>query len=78
MASLNCLPPTFQPRVTDHIPEIIDFIKRLIDANQAYEVDGSVYFSIDSFPEYGKLSKQKIEDLHAGARVEMYREKKTL
>lgn len=71
MVALNCLPPTFQPRVTDHIPEIIAFIKSLIDAQKAYVADGDVYFSIDSFPEYGKLSKQKIEDLQVGARVEI-------
>ncbi len=76
MAALHCLPPTFQPRVTDHIPEIITFIKALIDTNKAYVVDGDVYFSIDAFADYGKLSKQNIEDLQIGARVEINKNKK--
>jgi cysteinyl-tRNA synthetase len=76
MVSLNCLAPTFQPRVTDHIPEIIAFIKSLIDKGKAYEANGDVYFSIDSFPAYGKLSKQNLEDLRVGARVEINNSKK--
>lgn len=76
MIALNCLPPTFQPRVTEHIPEIIAFIKELIDMGKAYVVGGDVYFSIQSFPTYGNLSKQKLEDLQAGSRVEVNEKKK--
>jgi cysteinyl-tRNA synthetase len=76
MAALNCLPPTFQPRVTEHIPEIVTFIKKLVDTGKAYEADGDVYFSIQSFPDYGHLSKQKLEDLRVGARVEPNQKKR--
>ncbi len=71
MKQLNCLPPTYEPRVTDNIKEIIAFISGLIDAGKAYVADGDVYYRISSFPEYGKLSRQKLEDLRAGARVEV-------
>ncbi len=71
MNALNCLVPTFEPRVTDNMQEIITFIKNLVKQGNAYVVDGDVYFSIDSFPDYGKLSKQKINDLEAGTRVEI-------
>ena len=76
MADLNCLPPTYQPRVTENIPEIITFIERLIDTGRAYVVDGDVYFSINSFADYGQLSKQKLDELRAGARVEINSQKK--
>ena len=67
--NLNCLHPTFEPRVTLMVPEIIKFIEKLIDAGHAYESEGDVYFSVATFPAYGKLSKQKTEDLIAGERV---------
>jgi len=70
MEALNCLKPTYEPRVTDNIPDIIAFIERLIAAGNAYVADGDVYFSIESFPEYGKLSKRNIADLKVGARVQ--------
>jgi len=76
MKVLNCLPPTFEPRVTESIPAIIEFVRGLIDAGKAYEVNGNVYYHIPSFPSYGKLSKQKLEDLCVGARVETNDEKK--
>lgn len=71
IAKLNCVSPQHEPRVTDNIPQIIDFIQKLIDKGDAYQSGNDVYFSIEKFPEYGKLSKQKIEDLHAGARVDI-------
>lgn len=71
MAALNCLPPRFEPRVTDNIDAIIDFIIKLIQAGKAYQSNGDVYFSIREFPQYGKLSKHKLEDLRAGARVDV-------
>lgn len=76
MGALNCLSPDNEPRVTENIPEIIEFIKGLIDKGHAYESSGDVYFSIDSFPAYGELSKRNIADLMAGARVEVSRLKK--
>ena len=76
MHALNCLPPDEEPRVTTTIPEIIDFVQRLIESGKAYEVDGDVYFSIDQFPDYGKLSKHKLDDLIVGARVELNEKKK--
>lgn len=71
MQALNCVTPTYQPRVTQTIPEIIAFVAGLIENGKAYEVNGDVYFRIASFPEYGKLSKQKLDELRSGARVEV-------
>lgn len=76
MQALNCLQPTYEPRVTQTMPEIIAFVQGLIDAGKAYVSDGDVYFAIDTFPSYGKLSKHKLEDLIAGARVEVSEKKK--
>ncbi len=76
IAKLNCLSPQYEPRVTDNIPQIIEFIQKLIDKGDAYQSGNDVYFSIEKFPEYGKLSKQKIEDLHAGARIDVCDKKK--
>ena len=59
------------PKATDHLPEIIDLIKRLIDKGLAYEADGSVYFGVREYKEYGKLSGRRIDDLLEGARVEV-------
>jgi cysteinyl-tRNA synthetase len=66
---LNILKAEIYPRVTQMIPEIISFVKELIDKKFAYEVDGDVYFSVVKFKDYGKLSKKKLDDLKAGARV---------
>lgn len=71
MGKLNCLSPNHEPRVTETINEIIEFIAALIEEGKAYAVDGDVYFRINTFPEYGKLSKHKLEDLRAGERVEV-------
>lgn len=70
MKALNCISPHYEPRVTDNIPIIIEFIQDLINKGYAYVVDGDVYFAINTFPEYGKLSKQKLDELRAGARVQ--------
>ena len=66
-AGLNIEDPTYKPRVTETMPEIIDFIKALIDKGYAYEVDGDVYFRVTKVKEYGMLSGIKVEDLIAGA-----------
>ena len=73
---LNCLSPDFEPKVTENIPHIVDFVQKLIDKGDAYQSGNDVYFSIDKFPDYGKLSKQKIEDLHAGARIDISEQKR--
>jgi len=72
MEKLNCLNPEHQPLVTEHIPEIIKFIEGLIHNKKAYATSaGDVYFSIDSFKDYGKLSKRDTSELIAGCRVEV-------
>ena len=74
--ALNVRLADVHPKVTDNIPEIISFVKDLIDKGYAYEVEGDVYFSPRSFEGYGKLSKQNIEDLEAGARIEIGEKKR--
>ena len=66
-AGLNIEDPTYKPRVTETMPEIINFIQALIDKGYAYEVDGDVYFRVTNVKEYGMLSGIKVEDLIAGA-----------
>ncbi|GAB4419509.1 MAG: hypothetical protein OHK0032_15380 [Thermodesulfovibrionales bacterium] len=65
-----------EPKATEHIPEIIEIVKGLIDKGYAYVVDGDVYFEVNKFHEYGKLSKRETEDMLAGARVEVDERKK--
>jgi cysteinyl-tRNA synthetase len=60
-----------EPKATEYIPEMIAVIKKLVDKGHAYAVNGDVYFSVSSFNDYGKLSKRNLEDLQAGARVEV-------
>ena len=69
--ALNLLPATIHPKATEHIPEMIEIILGLIDTGLGYEVDGDVYFAVDHFPNYGKLSGRSLEDMKAGARVEV-------
>ncbi|XP_048495174.1 cysteine--tRNA ligase, chloroplastic/mitochondrial isoform X2 [Beta vulgaris subsp. vulgaris] len=69
MSYLHCLPPSVEPRVSDHMPQIIDMIKQIVDNGFAYGVDGDVYFSVEKFPDYGRLSGRKLEDNRAGERV---------
>lgn len=65
-----------EPRATDHIPEIIRVVQRLFEQGHAYEVDGDVFFSVDTFADYGKLSGRRLEDMQAGARVEIDKRKR--
>lgn len=74
--SLNVVPLDATPRVTETMDEIIDFIDKLVKNGNAYEVNGDVYFSVESDEKYGELSHQKLEDLNAGARVEENDQKK--
>ncbi|CAL9192683.1 unnamed protein product [Musa hybrid cultivar] len=69
MAYLQCLPPSVEPRVSNHMNQIIDMIKQILDNGCAYIIDGDVYFSVDKFPTYGRLSGRKLEDNRAGERV---------
>jgi len=73
---LNIKKAESYPRVTEHIPQIIDTVKALIDKGFAYVSEGDVYFSVKKFPDYGKLSKRKIEELISGARVQPGENKK--
>jgi len=60
-----------EPKATEHIQEIITIVAALIEKGYAYEVNGNVYFAVNTFPEYGKLSKRDIEEMTAGARVDV-------
>lgn len=73
---LNVQDADVHPKVSDHLPEIIDLISRLIAKGVAYEVDGNVYFSVGNFDGYGKLSGRSLDELQAGARIEVDRRKK--
>lgn len=75
-SSLNVVPIDVTPRVTETMDDIIEFIDKLVKNGNAYEVNGDVYFSVESDPKYGELSHQKLEDLNAGARVEENSQKK--
>lgn len=71
MDALGVLPPTSQPMATQTIPEMVAMVERLIERGHAYVVDGDVYFSVRSYPGYGELSGRDIDELEAGARVEV-------
>ncbi len=73
---LRLLKPHITPRVTDHIEDIIKVVNKLIEKGYAYVVDGNVYFDVTKFPDYGKLSKQSLDQIKAGARVEIDLRKK--
>ncbi|MQM04408.1 hypothetical protein Taro_037197, partial [Colocasia esculenta] len=66
MVDLHCLSPTHEPRVSHHIDQIKDMISKIIDQGCAYTIDGDVYFSVDNFPQYGRLSGRKLDDNRAG------------
>ena len=71
MASLGVLAADAEPKATEHIPQMIALIERLIQRGVAYQVEGDVYFEVRRFPGYGKLSGKNLEELQAGARVEV-------
>jgi cysteinyl-tRNA synthetase len=64
--TLGCLPPTYEPRATGHVPEMIEMIRRLIERGHAYAADGDVYFDVSSYPEYGALSGQRPDEVQQG------------
>jgi len=76
MAAIGIKRPTFEPKATMHISDMIQFILKLIEKGYAYESDGDVYFDITKFKEYGKLSHKKIEELQAGARIDINEKKR--
>ena len=71
IAALGVDPPEIEPKATDHVAEMIAMVERLIAGGFAYVVDGDVYFEIRSFPPYGRLSGKNLDDLLAGARVDV-------
>lgn len=75
-SALNVKKATIHPRVTENMTEIIDFVQGLIDKGYAYETEGDVYYNTKKFSGYGKLSRQNIEELEVGARVETSEKKK--
>ncbi len=72
---LNVREATVHPQVTQSMGMIIDLVKNLVDSGHAYEVNGDVYFKVNTFPEYGKLSHMPLEDLQAGARIDAHEQK---
>ncbi|MDH7598706.1 MAG: cysteine--tRNA ligase, partial [Sedimentisphaerales bacterium] len=76
MDQLNCLRPDISPRATGHIPEQIELVKTLLAKGYAYEANGSVYFEVARFKDYGRLSGRRVDQMLAGARVEISQEKK--
>ena len=69
LKDLNVLPATKFPRATEEIEEIIEAVEELIDKGYAYEVEGDVYYRVEKFSEYGKLSGRRLDDMEAGSRV---------
>ena len=76
LVALGCRQALVYPRATDHIPEMLEMIQALIASGHAYEVNGDVYFDVTSFPAYGALSGNKLEDLEAGSRIAVRAEKR--
>ena len=76
MAALGVERPTHEPRATENIPQIVDLVKKLVENGFAYAVDGDVYFAVEKNPSYGKLSGRDLEEMRAGARVEVDERKK--
>jgi cysteinyl-tRNA synthetase len=76
MDLLNVLRPDISPRASGHIPEQIEMAQRLLEAGYAYEVNGSVYFDVSKWSDYGKLSGRKVEEQMAGARLGIIEEKR--
>jgi cysteinyl-tRNA synthetase len=76
MAALNILMPTYEPRATDHIDDMIRLVETLLEKGHAYRVDDDVYFSVESFAGYGNLSNRSLDDMLAGARIDVDERKK--
>jgi cysteinyl-tRNA synthetase len=76
MGALGLMEPTVEPKATEHITDMIALVQRLLEKGHAYEVEGDVYYAVESFPEYGKLSKRSLDEMQAGARVEVDEKKR--
>lgn len=76
MDVLNIIRPDISPRASGHVPEQIELAQILIEKGHAYEANGNVYFSVPSWPSYGKLSRRKVDELEEGARLEVAAEKR--
>jgi cysteinyl-tRNA synthetase len=76
MGALGLKDPTVEPKATEHIPEMIALVQQLIEKGHAYETGGDVYYAVESFPEYGKLSKRSLDEMQAGVRVEVDEKKR--
>lgn len=77
MRRIGVDPASIEPKATDHMGEIIQLVEVLIKKGIAYRVDGDVYFEVEKFPAYGRLSKRQLEDMQAGARVEIDERKRS-
>lgn len=77
MDALGILRPDHEPRATEHIGDMIALVEALLKKGHAYNIDGDVYFSVESYQDYGKLSKRPLEDMVAGARVEVDERKRS-
>ena len=77
LGALNVKPADFEPRATEHIAEVIEIIQRLEARGLAYPAAGDVYYAVPRFPHYGGLSKQSVEDLRSGARIEIGEQKQS-
>ncbi len=76
MDAMGCVRPDISPRATGHIPEQIELVRKLMEKGYAYQAGGSVYFDVSRFDRYGKLSGRNVEDMQAGARVDVSKDKK--
>lgn len=76
MDRLNVTRPDIQPRASGHIPEMIEWVKRLLEVGAAYEVNGSVYFAVNQYKPYGKLSGRSLSDAQSGTRIQVLDEKR--
>ncbi len=76
MEKLGVRRATLEPRATEHIADIVTLVERLLAKGMAYRVEGDVYFEVDRYPVYGRLSKRKLDDLQAGARVDVDQRKR--
>jgi len=76
MRALGNLPPDAEPRVSQHIDDIVDLVRQLVADGYGYEMDHDVYFEVDRFADYGRLSRRNLDDLRVGARVDVDQRKR--
>jgi len=76
MEQLGVASPTIEPKATEHVQEIIEMIEGLVDKGMAYQADGDVYYAVEKFSDYGILSRRSLDDMQAGARIEINEKKK--